>query len=179
VTTSTGTYAFEVISATPEQVQDFDANIGSASGGPSKLSDQIRQQLRSQKQQEALTAFGDDFSSYWTNLTQCNSDYLVEGCDNFNGGGPTCDPDKLGQSQTGQPSQGCPAPVFASCQEGSAATGGQAGQLQCTGTGPSPNAPGTFDPFSTAAGGSPQGPHPAGESATPSVPTGIGGLPGG
>ena len=85
--------------------------------------------------QEALTAFGTQFRDYWTNLTQCASDYAVSGCDNFNGGGPTCDPDKVAQQPGGQ-GTGCPAPVFASCTEGSAATGGQPGQLQCTGSGP-------------------------------------------
>jgi parvulin-like peptidyl-prolyl isomerase len=115
VTTSTGTYAYEVISATPEKVTGFDETTTASTGGPAqKVSEQIRAQIRSQLQQEALSSFGEDFRSYWSNLTQCNSDYLVQGCDNFNGGGPTCDPAKLGPSQTGQPSQGCPAPVFAS-----------------------------------------------------------------
>jgi PPIC-type PPIASE domain/SurA-like N-terminal domain len=168
VTTPTGTYAFEVISATPEKVQGFDDTTSSAQGGPAqRVSDQIKAQIKSQQQQEALSAFGDDFRGYWTNLTQCASDYLVQGCDNFSGGGPTCDPDKLGPSQPGQPSQGCPAPVFASCQEGSAQTGGQAGQLQCTGSGPTPGEPGSFKPFSLSAGGTPQGPHPAGEGTSP------------
>ena len=179
ITTSSGTYAFEVISATPEKVQGFDETTSSATGGPpSTLGDQIKQQLRSQEQQLALSAFGDDFRAYWTNLTQCNGDYLVEGCDNFKGG-PACDPDKLGPSQTGQPSQGCPAPVFASCQEGSAATGGQPGQLQCTGSGPAPGAPGSVKPFTPASGGVPQGPHPPGEAtAAPTLPSGIPGLGG-
>jgi len=180
VKTSTDTYAFEVISATPEQVQGFDETTTSSSGGPAqKVSDQIKTQIRSQMQQEALTDFGADFRDHWTNLTQCASDYVVQGCDNFDGGGPSCDPDKLGPSQTGQPSQGCPAPVFASCQEGSAATGGQPGQLQCTGAGPSPVAPGSFKPFVPSTGGSPQSPHPAGEgTAAPVLPSGIQGLGG-
>jgi parvulin-like peptidyl-prolyl isomerase len=180
VKTSTGTFAFEVISATPEKVQGFDDTVSSTSGGPAqKVGDQIKQQIRSQQQQEALTAFSDDFRSYWTGLTQCGSDYLVTGCDNFNGGGPTCDPDKLGPSQPGQGGQGCPAPVFSSCQEGSATTGGQAGQLQCTGAGPSPGAPGSFKPFVPSTGGAPQGPHPAGEGTTAPGGVSIPGLTGG
>lgn len=170
VTTPTGTYAYEVISATPGKVTGFDDTTSPSTGGPAqKVSDQIRAQIRSQLQQQALSTFGEDFRSYWTNLTQCNSDYLVLGCDNFNGGGPTCDPGKLGPSQTGQPSQGCPAPVFATCQEGSTTTGGQPGQLQCTGAGPSPGAPGSFKPFFPVTGGAPQGPHPPGgePSASP------------
>jgi parvulin-like peptidyl-prolyl isomerase len=167
VHTPTANYVFQVISATPKTVQGFDATTSSAAGGPpSKVSDLIKQQIKSQQQQEALTTFGDHFRAYWTNLTQCNSDYLVQGCGNFNGGGPTCDPSKLAPSQTGQQSQGCPAPVFASCQEGSATTGGQPGQLQCTGTGPAPGAPGSFKPFVPSTGSQPQGPHPAGESTS-------------
>jgi parvulin-like peptidyl-prolyl isomerase len=182
-TTSTNTYAFEVISATPEQAQGFDDQVSSTTGqSGGTLGDQIKQQLRTQKQQDALSGFGEDFQSYWASLTQCASDYVVEGCDNFTGGGPACDPNKLAPSaQTGQPSQGCPAPVFSSCEEGSAATGGQPGQLQCAGAGPSPAAPGTIEPFVTVSGGAPQGPHPAGEgeaAATPSLPAGLGGLGG-
>ena len=181
IKTSTNSYAFEVVSATPEKQQGFDDPVSSSSGQPGgTLAEQIKQQLRSQQQQDALSAFGDHFQSYWANLTQCASGYVVEGCDNFNGGGPTCDPSKLApSSQTGQPSDGCPAPVFSTCQEGSAATGGQAGQLQCAGAGPSPAAPGTIRPFVGSTGGAPQGPHPAGEAtATPSLPSGLGGLGG-
>jgi parvulin-like peptidyl-prolyl isomerase len=172
VTTPTGTFVFEVESATPESVQGFDDTVSSATGGaPSKVSDQIKTQIQSQQQQEALTAFGEQFRAYWTNLTQCADDYTVEGCDNFDGAQPTCDPDKVAQ-QPGGGGTGCPAPVFASCQEGSAATGGQPGQLQCSGAGPTPAAPGTFKPFAPVVGGAPQAPHPPGE-ATGAAPGGI------
>jgi hypothetical protein len=173
VTTPTGTFIFEVESATPETVQGLDDTISSAQGGaPQKVSDQIKTQINSQQQQEALTNFGTHFRDYWTNLTQCASDFAVLGCDNFNGGGPTCDPNKVA-SQPGGQGTGCPAPVFASCQEGSAATGGQAGQLQCTGSGPTPGAPGSFKPFVPVVGGAPQAPHPAGEAAPSAGPGGI------
>jgi parvulin-like peptidyl-prolyl isomerase len=179
VTTPTGTFIFEVESATPESVQGFDDTVSSATGAaPSKVSDQIKTQIKSQQQQEALSAFGTRFRDYWTNLTQCASDYVVQGCDNFNGGGPTCDPSKVAQ-QPGGGGTGCPAPVFASCQEGSAATGGQAGQLQCTGSGPTPGEPGSFKPFVAVVPGAPQGPHPAGAgTASPGGVT-IPGLTGG
>jgi parvulin-like peptidyl-prolyl isomerase len=169
VTTPTGTFVFEVESATPEGVQGFDDTVSSATtgGAASKVSDQIKTQIQSQQQQEALAAFGQHFRDYWTNLTQCGSDYVVEGCDNFSGGGQTCDPDKVAQAPGGQ-GTGCPAPVFASCQEGSAATGGQPGQLQCSGSGPTPGAPGSFKPFLPVVGGAPQGPHPPGEGAAAS-----------
>ena len=119
VVTPTGNFVFEVFSATPETVTGFDETTTSTTGGASgKLSDQIKQQIKSQQQQEALTAFGTDFRDYWTNLTQCGTDYVVRGCDNFNGGSPTGDPSKLAPGQPGTPSGGgCPAPVFAFCQE--------------------------------------------------------------
>jgi len=184
ISTSTGNYVFEVFSATPEKVSGLDDTTASSSGGAAtKISDQIKAQIKGQEQQQALTDFGTHFRDYWTNLTQCASDYAVSGCDNFNGGAPTCDPAKLAPSQTGQSSQGCPAPVFAFCQEGSATQGASSssGQLQCTGTGPTPGAPGSFKPFAQATTGSAQGPHPAGEgAAAQAAPSGIQGLtPGG
>jgi PPIC-type PPIASE domain/SurA N-terminal domain len=184
VKTPTGSFVFEVKSATPEHVQGFDDTAPATAGGASgKIGDQITSQLKTQQQQDALTAFGTDFRDYWSNLTQCASDYVVDGCDNFNGGGPTCDPDNLAPAQPGQSSSGCPAPVFSICQEGQATQGATSasGQLTCSGTGPAPGAPGSFQPFASATGGSPQGPHPAGaESSTPAVPSGLSGLtPGG
>ena len=178
VMTPTGNFVFQVDTATPETVQGFDDTVSSAQGGaPSKISDQIKTQLKSQQQQEALSSFGQHFRDYWTNLTQCGDDYVVEGCDNFNGGGPTCEPDKVATQPGGQ-GTGCPAPVFASCQEGSAATGGQPGQLQCTGSGPTPGAPGSFKPFLPVVGGAPQGPHPPGEGTTSAAPGGGVSIPG-
>jgi foldase protein PrsA len=186
VTTPTGSYVFEVKTATPEHVQGFDDTVAAAAGGaPGKVSDQIKQQLKSQVQQQALTDFGTDFRDYWTNLTQCGSDYVVEGCDNFKGGGPSCDPSKLAPSQPGQPSGGCPAPVFAFCQEAQTAQGAasSSGQLQCSGTGPTPAPPGSIQPFVSSTAGLPQGPHPAGagtSSPSGSLPAGLSGLtPGG
>jgi hypothetical protein len=185
VRTTTGNFVYEVKSATPEHIEGFnDTAPAAASGGPAgKVSDQIKQQIKSQLQQEALSAFGTHFRDYWTNLTQCASDYAVQGCDNFNGGGPTCDPDKLAPAQPGQSGSGCPAPVFSFCQEAQATQGAPStsGQLQCTGTGPTPGAPGSFKPFVPVTGGSPQGPHPAGAgTAQQAVPSGLSGLtPGG
>ena len=173
VVTPTGNFVFEVLSATPEKVTGFDETTTSAAGGASgKLSDQIKQQIKSQQQQEALTAFGQHFRDYWTNLTQCGSDYVVSGCDNFNNASPTCDPSKLAPGQPGQPaSSGCPAPVFAFCQEATTSSGGSTGgQLQCTGAGPAPGEPGSFKPFTSVGGGTPQGPHPAGAATAPAQP---------
>jgi parvulin-like peptidyl-prolyl isomerase len=178
VTTPTGTYIFVVESATPEEVQGFDDELSGQPGAPpSSVRDTIKQQIKSQQQQEALSAFGTHFRDYWTNLTQCSDDYAVQGCDNFKGGNPTCDPDNVA-SQPGSQATGCPAPVFASCQEGSAATGGQPGQLQCTGTGPAPGAPGSFKPFLPLTGSAPQGPHPPGEGTAPAAGPGGVSIPG-
>jgi foldase protein PrsA len=191
IVTPTGSFVFEVKSATPEHVQGFDDTVAASTGGASgKVSDQIKQQLKSQVQQEALTDFGTDFRDYWTNLTQCGDDYIVEGCDNFNGRNgitpaESCDPSKLAPAQPGQPSGGCPAPVFSFCQAAQSTQGAAStsGQLQCTGSGPTPAAPGSIKPFVSSTAGSPQGPHPAGEgtaSSSGSLPAGLSGLtPGG
>jgi hypothetical protein len=185
VITPTGNFVFEVKSATPEHVQGFDdtATATASGGAAGKVSDQIKQQIKTQLQQEALTSFGTHFRDYWTNLTQCGGDYLVVGCDNFNGGSPSCDPSKLAPAQPGQPSGGCPAPVFAFCQTAASSQGAPSanGQLQCTGTGPTPAAPGSIKPFVSATAGSAQGPHPAGAAtASPTAPSGLSGLtPGG
>ena len=165
VTTSTGTYVFEVITATPAKTQGFNDPISSQTGASGTVAQQIIQQLRSQAQQQALSDFGADFRDYWTDKTQCASGYVVSFCDNFKGG-PSCDPSK----QATQPGQAggasCPAPVFSSCQE-------SGGQQQCTGSGPTPAAPGTIKPFVTSSFGTPQGPHPPGEATAPSSPGGI------
>jgi len=186
VATTSGNYVFEVITATPSRVEGFNDTVASTTGGPGgRVSDQIKTQLRSQLQQQALSTFGQHFRDYWTNLTQCASDYVTQGCDNFNGGSVTCDPKKLAPSQTGQSNQGCPAPVFAFCQAAQSTTGATStsGTIQCTGTGPTPGEPGSFKPFSSlSASGSPQGPHPpgAGASSSSSLPAGLSGLsPGG
>ena len=181
VVTPTGNFVFEVETATPEKVTGFDETSPSTTGGPGgKLSDQIKQQIKSQQQQERLTAFGADFRDYWTNLTQCASDYLVTGCDNFNNASPTCDPSKLAPGQPGTPSGGgCPAPVFAFCQEATSSSGAPTnGQLQCSGTGPTPGAPGSFKPFASVGGGTPQAPHPAGGAATAPATPNLQGLTG-
>ena len=185
VVTPTGNYVFEVIAATPKHVQGFsDTTTPSTGGAPQTVSTQIKAQIRSQLQQEALSAFGQHFRDYWTNLTQCASGYEVVGCGNFNGGGPTCNPSKLAPPTPGQPSGGCPAPVFASCQASATSQGapGTSGTLQCTGSGPTPGEPGSFKPFTISTGGRPQGPHPpgSGASSTQSLPAGLSGLgPGG
>jgi foldase protein PrsA len=181
VTTSTNSYVFEVISAIPPKKLSIDETPAGTppSAGQQTIRQSIAAQLKSQLQNEALTAFGQDFTSYWTNLTQCSSDYLAPGCDNYTP--PTCNPSKLGPSQTGGQAQTCPAPVFANCQETASATGGSS-SLQCSGTGPTPAAPGSVKPFIPAIGASPQMPHPPGAGSTSpnniTIP-GLSGAPGG
>ena len=170
VATSTGNFVFEVISATPEKVLGLNdtapASTGTSAG---KVSDQIKTQIKSQLQQEALSNFGTDFRDYWTNLTQCASGYEVSGCDNFNGASPTCDPKKLAPHSRGNPARVARPPSFAFCQPAQSTQGASStsGQLQCTGSGPTPGAPGSFKPFTTSTGGAPQGPHPAGAGTRP------------
>ena len=86
-------------------------------------------------------------------------------------------------AQPGQSSQGCPAPVFALCQAAQATQGASptSGQLQCTGSGPTPGAPGSFKPFTTP----PEAPRrgrtrPARHVVLRDLPAGLSGLtPGG
>jgi parvulin-like peptidyl-prolyl isomerase len=145
VTTPTGSYAFEVESIQPGSTQAFD-----------QLKDQIKQQLKSTRQQEAFSAFLTDYRDYWSSLTTCGDDYLIVRCDNFEGSANPCPDPSLPEAQQQQQlqQQGCPPPVLTI----------------------SPVAPGSVRPFVPAAGGQPQKPHPPGEAATPSIP---GGIPGG
>jgi parvulin-like peptidyl-prolyl isomerase len=146
ITTPTGTYVFQVDAITPETTQPFDT-----------LKDQIVQQLKSQKQQEAFSAFLTQYRDYWSSKTFCAPDYTIVRCDNFTGKPNPCPDPSLTEAQQQQQiqQQGCPPPVQTI----------------------SPAAPGSIKLFTPAAGGQPQKPHPPGEAVTPSVPGG--GIPGG
>jgi hypothetical protein len=145
VTTPTGTYAFEVESIVPAKESSFD-----------DVSDQIKQQLQGQAQQEAFAAFLADYRDYWVSRTVCADGYVISRCDNFTEPIAPC-PDP-GSPQAQQQVQGCdpnaPVPTIA------------------------PAAPGSIQQFIPSVGGQPQKPHPAGEdSATP--PTSFPGSSGG
>ena len=145
VQTPQGFYVFQVDSEEDARTIPFD-----------EARAQIEEQLSGQVQQEAFAAFLADYRDRWTELTVCAEDYLIDRCDNFTGSSqPPCpDPNLAESEQQAQIDQGiCPPPVIS----------------------PSPNAPGTFNPFAPTQP-APQRPHPAGEDAAPTAP---GGLPGG
>jgi parvulin-like peptidyl-prolyl isomerase len=101
IATSTGTYAFEVESATEEKTQPIDS-----------VKTQLVQQLKSQNQQNVFSAFVSDYRSYWTSLTTCGDDYIVLGCNNYNKNPNPCpDPTLPDAQQQAQLQQGCPPPV--------------------------------------------------------------------
>jgi parvulin-like peptidyl-prolyl isomerase len=146
VKTPLGYYVFEVQTITPAHQQTLE-----------ELSEQIRSQLQQQGQQEAFSAFVDDYGSKWQSRTFCDSDFRVDRCANFKGTGhpanaqPQCyEEDPKG----GRPA--CPAPVL---------------QTQ-------PALPGTVSPINLSGVRLPQTPHPPGAGA-PAPATGLpGAVPG-
>jgi len=105
ITTSTGTYAFQVVTVKPASTQSFDS-----------LKAQILQQLKSTRQQEVFSAFLQDYRDYWSSLTTCADGYTISRCDNFEGNPNPCpDPTLTPQQQQQQVQvQGCPPPVLSS-----------------------------------------------------------------
>ena len=144
--TPTASYVFQVDSITPETTQSFD-----------QVRDQIVQQINSTKEQEIFAAFLSSYQSYWSSITFCGEDYLIDRCDNFTGEAQPCPDPNLPEAQQQQQltQQGCPPPAPTI----------------------SPVAPGSIELFTPASGGQPQKPHPPGEdTAAPAAP---GGVPGG
>ena len=77
---------------------------------------QIVQTLASQQQQETAAAFQTDFLEKWRALTVCNEDYAIDRCSNAPAPPDACQGDDDGEEQavdpvTGEPTEGCPAPV--------------------------------------------------------------------
>lgn len=128
-----GFYVFQVDKATEKSAQPFD-----------EVSQQIRQQLTAQIQQDAFAAFLADYRDKWTQITVCADDFLVDRCRNFEVVPTECTPQQLAAS-------GCPPVVISN----------------------SPAAPGSILPFVTTQG-KPQRPHGPGEDkpAAPSFPGG-------
>lgn len=149
IETPSGTYVFQVDSVTAAGTTPLD-----------QVRPQIEQQLKSQAQQEAFSAFLNDYRDHWVQLTVCATDFTTERCDNFTGATQPCPDPSLPKDQQQQQLEqtGCPPPVLSS----------------------NPAAPGSFLPF-TPASGQPQRPHPPGEdTATPAtVPGGVPGAAGG
>jgi parvulin-like peptidyl-prolyl isomerase len=101
--TPRGYAVYQVVSATPESVQELKA-----------VESQIKITLEERNQQEYFTGFVSTFNNEWTQRTFCAPDYVIERCANFERSGrpastpPACyeaDPD-------GGLPEACPAPVF-------------------------------------------------------------------
>ena len=143
VSTSRGSFVFQVDEITPAETQPFEA-----------AQPQIQEQLAAQKEQEVFNAFLTDYRDRWTELTVCADGYVIPRCENFTGSQlPPCpDPSLPEEQQQLQLEQnGCPPPVLTT----------------------SPVAPGSIRAFTAITGGSPQRPHPPGEDQpAPQVPGG-------
>src|SRR6266511_3201787 len=94
----TADYLIEVEKVNPEKVTSL-----------SDATSQIKQQLSQGIQQQAATAFQQDFVDKWTSRTFCASGYVMDRCANFT---PTdaCNGDDSGE-QGDVDKTGCPAPV--------------------------------------------------------------------
>lgn len=98
-----GYVVFEVVSSTPESVQELKA-----------VEAQIQSTLAQQLEQEYFTNFVANFNSEWTQRTFCAPGYLTERCANFESSGrPATAPEACYEADPkgGKP-EACPAPVF-------------------------------------------------------------------
>lgn len=98
-----GFTVFEVVSSTPESVQDLKA-----------VESQIESTLAQQAEQEYFTSFVSSFNTEWTQRTFCVEEYATERCANFQGNGrPATAPEGCYEEdpQGGRP-EACPAAVF-------------------------------------------------------------------
>lgn len=102
IKTQRGYIVFEVVTATPESVQELKA-----------VESQIESTLAQRLEQEYFTSFVSTFSNDWTQRTFCAPDYLTERCSNFKDSGrPASAPEGCYEAdpKDGRP-QACPAPV--------------------------------------------------------------------
>lgn len=102
VKTQRGYIVFEVVTATPESVQELKA-----------VESQIESTLAQRLEQEYFTTFVAEFSNEWTGRTFCASDYLTSRCANFEDDArPTTAPAGCYEADPkgGRP-DACPAPV--------------------------------------------------------------------
>jgi parvulin-like peptidyl-prolyl isomerase len=102
VKTQRGWVVFEVVSATPETVQELKA-----------VESQIESTLAQRLEQEYFTGFVSTFNSEWTQRTFCAPDYVTQRCANFEGDArPASAPPGCYEADPkgGRP-EACPAPV--------------------------------------------------------------------
>ena len=92
IQTQFGWYVFSVTDITEATQQSLD-----------EARETIRNLLRSEREQEALDSFVEDFRDDYKAETQCAEDYVVEDCDNAEGGTET-GPASGGSPQTAPPS---------------------------------------------------------------------------
>jgi foldase protein PrsA len=104
VKTQFGWYVFEVTKVTPASQQSLE-----------DATETIRSLLRSEREQEALDSFIEDFQEKYKDETQCADDYVIDDCENASsesetgpasGGAPQVAP-----PQGGTPPQGAPPGV--------------------------------------------------------------------
>jgi len=93
VKTQFGWYVFEVTDVKPASQQSFE-----------QAKEQIRNLLRSQRQQRALDTFIKKFREDYKEKTSCAEGFVVSECKN----GPRQDPNQQGAPQQGAPQQGAP-----------------------------------------------------------------------
>lgn len=102
IKTPQGFVVFEVVSSTPESVQELKA-----------VEAQIQSTLAQQLEQEYFSSFVSTFANEWTQRTFCASDYAIERCANFEDDGrPATTPAGCYEADPkgGRP-EACPAPV--------------------------------------------------------------------
>jgi foldase protein PrsA len=103
VKTSRGYYVFQVVSSTPENVQEL-----------SEVEEQIKSQLEQQTQQEVFSAFVSNYTTKWRSRTFCADGFEFERCANYTESArPATAPAGCYEANPkgGRP-EACPAPVF-------------------------------------------------------------------
>jgi foldase protein PrsA len=100
VKTQFGWYVFEVTDVTPASQQSLD-----------EAKETIRSLLKSQREQDALDSFIEDFQKKYTDETQCADDYVVQECDNAKDEGTATSPASGGAPQVAPPQGAVPPGV--------------------------------------------------------------------
>jgi parvulin-like peptidyl-prolyl isomerase len=106
IETGAGFYVFQVDAISEASTQPLD----------DQTRQQIEQTLASEEQQESAAAYQADFLSKWRARTVCADDFIIDRCGNAPPPPDACTGDDDGEEApvdpvTGEPSEGCPAPV--------------------------------------------------------------------